>query len=80
MKVAVFIDNSNTFKNIKRIREADPGWVCFYDPLKLAKKLAGNRKLAYAAFYCVQPPAYLLAEDEEHIRKYKVTTKYYVAY
>lgn len=79
MKVAVFIDNSNTFKNIKRIREADPDWVCLYDPLKLAQKLAGNRELVSVRFYCVQPPAYLLKEDEEHIRKYKIAMKYYAA-
>ncbi|MBU4285062.1 NYN domain-containing protein [Patescibacteria group bacterium] len=76
-KVAVFIDNSNVFKIIQYLRKSDPKWISLYDPLKLAEKLVGNRNLAYVGFYCVQPPSYLLGEDEWHIKIYKITQKYY---
>lgn len=76
-KVAVFIDNSNVFRNIKGIKESDPGWVCFYDPLKLAERLAGNRELVFVGFYCVRPPAYLLTEGMPGIKKHTYTTRYY---
>ena len=79
MKVAVFIDNSNIFKNIQYIRGIDPNWISFYDPFKLAQRLAGNRDLVYVGFYCVHPPAYLLGEDEKHKKKYIATSKYYSA-
>lgn len=78
-KVAVFIDNSNVFKSIKRIRESDRSWECFYDPYELAIKLAGNRELVSVSFYCVRPPVYLLGEDEAHKRKYILTERYYSA-
>lgn len=55
-RAAVFIDNSNIFHNIQRIREADKSWICLYNPLKLAKKLAGGRTLVHIGFYCVRPP------------------------
>ncbi len=81
MKVAVFIDNSNTFKNIQSIRQktGDKSWICLYDPLELAKKLAGNRELVSVNFYCVHPPTYLLKEDERHKRIYAITNRYYAA-
>ena len=64
-KVAVFIDNSNVFRNLYDLKTIDPSWVCFYNPLKLAEKLAGNRELVHVGFYCVRPPAYLLEEGEK---------------
>jgi len=80
MKVAVFIDNSNTFKNIEKIRKnGDKSWVSFYDPLKLAQKLSGNRELVSVNFYCARPPVYLLKEDEWHRKIYSLTIKYYTA-
>ncbi len=79
MNVSVFIDNSNVFKNIKQLKAVDQRWPCLYDPLQLAEKLAGNRKLVQVNFYCVHPPVYLLEEDEQHRHKYNITKKYYSA-
>jgi len=81
MKVAVFIDNSNTFKNIQGVKQrtGDRSWICLYDPLELAKKLAGNRELVSVNFYCVHPPVYLLKEDERHKKIYAITNRYYAA-
>jgi len=76
-RIAVFIDNSNVFKNIQRIKKIDNKWISFYNPLKLAQKLSGNRKLVSVKFYCVHPPVYLLEEDEKHKEKYNITNKYY---
>jgi len=76
-RVAVFIDNSNVFKNIYRIRESDKSWVCLYNPLKLSQKLAGQRDLVYVGFYCVRPPSYLLAGNEEDIKRHSTSQKYY---
>ena len=79
MKISVFIDNSNVFKNIKRIQEDDPEWTNFYNPLILAQKIAGNRELVDVNFYCTRPPSYLLGEDVRHKKIYKVTNRYYAA-
>lgn len=76
-RVAVFIDNSNVFHNIYNFRKSDTNWVCLYDPLFFAKKLAGQRNLAYIGFYCVRPPSYLLAGSEEDKKRYNITQKYY---
>ncbi len=76
-RVAVFIDNSNVFHYIRDIRKTDRGWVALYDPLILAKKLAGNRDLVYVGFYCVRPPAYLLNGSAEEQKRYNLTQKYY---
>lgn len=76
-KIGVFIDNSNIFKTIKKIRESDKKWSTFYDPLELGKKAVGNRELVFINFYCVKPPVYLLDEDKEHKNKFIVTEKYY---
>lgn len=76
-RVAVFIDNSNVFHNIHDIRKSDPNWVCLYDPLLLAKKLAGQRNVVYVGFYCVRPPSYLLAGDEGEKMRYNTTQRYY---
>ncbi len=77
MKVAVFIDNSNVFKNINKLRRIDNNWTSFYNPLNFSKKLSGNRELVYVGFYCTNPPAYLLKEDKSHIEKYNKTRRYY---
>lgn len=79
MKAAVFIDNSNIFHSIKHIRETDKSWVSFYDPLKLAEKLSGNRELVFVGFYCVQPPTYLLGGNKEDKKRYILAKKYYSA-
>ncbi len=76
-RVAVFIDNSNVFHHIYDIRKTDKSWVALYDPLVLAKKLAGERNLVYVGFYCVRPPSYLLAGNAEEQKKYNLTQKYY---
>jgi uncharacterized LabA/DUF88 family protein len=75
--VAVFIDNSNVFHHLYNLRKIDKDWVCLYDPLLLAKKLAGNRELIYIGFYCVRPPSYLLNGSAEEQRKYRIVQKYY---
>ncbi len=79
MNAAVFIDNSNVFKSIQNERKDDNAWVSFYDPLALAKKLAGGRDLAFVNFYCTRPPARLLDEDRRHQRLYRNTNAYYAA-
>ncbi|MBU3922659.1 NYN domain-containing protein [Patescibacteria group bacterium] len=79
MKIAVFIDNSNIFHRISDIRKTDKNWVSFYNPLNLARKLSGERELAYVGFYCVQPPMYLLNGNEEEKRRYIFTKRYYSA-
>lgn len=76
-RVAVFIDNSNVFHHIYEIRKTDKNWVALYNPLILAKKLAGDRDLKYVGFYCVRPPSYLLGGNGEEKRKYNLTQKYY---
>lgn len=77
VRTAVFIDNSNIFHRLHELKGLDPRWVCIYDPLKLAKKLSGNRKLEYVGFYCVQPPSYLLSGDAKDVMRYKTTQRYY---
>jgi len=76
-RVAIFLDNSNIFHNIKKIKKSNPSWVCLYDPLFLAKKLAGKLNLVYVGFYCVRPPSYLLAGSDTEKRKYNIAQKYY---
>lgn len=77
-KVAVFIDNSNVFRSLRDLKMDDPAWVCFYNPLILAQKLAGARELVYVGFYCVRPPAYLLEEGKAGIKKHGTTLQYYM--
>src|SRR3989338_3019113 len=78
-KVAVFIDNSNVFRSLHDLKIADQSWICFYNPLKLAEKLAGNRELVHVGFYCARPPSYLLEEGEKGIKKHSTTLRYYTA-
>ncbi len=78
-KIAVFIDNSNVFRSLHDLKISDPSWVCFYNPLTLAQKLAGNRELVHVSFYCVKPPSYLLEEGEKGIKKHSTTLQYYAA-
>lgn len=76
IRVAVFIDNSNVYKYLSALRKVNQQWICSYDPLKLAKKLAGNRKLASVYFYCTPPPARMLNTPEGK-KKYSAQIKYY---
>lgn len=76
-RVAVFIDNSNVFHNLHDFKKVDPQWVCLYNPLHLAQKLAGSRKLSYVGFYCVRPPSYLLEEGDVGKMKYSTSMQYY---
>ena len=76
-RVAVFIDNSNVFHYIYKIRKIDKNWICLYNPSIFAKKLAGNRKLVYIGFYCVRPPSYLLNRNEKEQKRYNTTQRYY---
>jgi len=78
-RVSVYIDNSNVFKTIKKIRLIDKNWVQLYNPLKLAEKLAGSSELTSVYFYCVPPPAWLLTEGEEKKRKHTIASRYYDA-
>lgn len=75
----MYIDNSNVFKNIKKIKVVDKSWIQLYDPLELAKILAGSRQLEKVYFYCVPPPPWLLNEGEESKKKYSTAMKYYAA-
>ncbi len=78
-KVAVFIDNSNVFRNLHDLKTVDPSWICFYNPLVLAQKLTGARELVHVGFYCVRPPAYLLEEGDAGVKKHGMTLQYYAA-
>lgn len=75
-RVAVFIDNSNVYKYLNGLRKTDKKWICLYDPLKLAKKLAGDRALVAIYFYCTPPPPQMLNTPEGR-EKYSIQTKYY---
>jgi len=81
MKVNVYIDNSNVFKNIRKINESleDSYWVQMYDPLELSKSLVGSRELGKVYFYCVPPPAWLLSESDESRNRHAMASKYYSA-
>lgn len=78
-RVAVFIDNSNVFHYLHALKKIDRNWICLYNPLTLAEKLAGNRNLVYVGFYCVHPPAYLLSGTAADLKRYTTTQKYYGA-
>lgn len=64
-RVAVFIDNSNVYKNLCTHIATDPSqWTTKqYDPLYLSQKLAGNRPLAKVYFYCAPPPQSLFRNN-----------------
>jgi uncharacterized LabA/DUF88 family protein len=81
MRINVYIDNSNVFKNIKKIRETthDFLWVQLYDPLALAEAVVGSRQLERVYFYCVPPPSWLLHEGEESKKRHSTAMKYYSA-
>ncbi|XOB40639.1 MAG: NYN domain-containing protein [Candidatus Nealsonbacteria bacterium] len=78
-RVAVFIDNSNIFHCLHNLKKIDGKWICLYNPLILAQKLAGDRQLVYVGFYCCHPPSYLLGEGGYSETKYKKAMKYYGA-
>lgn len=77
-RVAVFIDHSNVFHNLCSMREQNGStWIKWYDPLKLANKLVGNRSLVGVYFYCTPPPSYLLTEGARGKKQYWKQTGYY---
>jgi uncharacterized LabA/DUF88 family protein len=78
-RVAVFIDNSNVFHNLHNLAKVDPNWTRLYDPLVLARRLAGKRECVYVGFYCARPPAYMLTENTEAARKHATAMRYYSA-
>ncbi len=75
-RVAVFIDNSNIYQYLSELRKINKGWICLYNPLKLAKKLAGDRTLVAVYFYCTPPPSQMLKTADGR-EKYSIQTKYY---
>ena len=79
MRISVYIDNSNVFKNLKKVRDIDRTWIQLYDPLELAKAVVGNRQLEKVYFYCVPPPPWLLAEGPESKKKHAMAMRYYAA-
>ncbi len=79
-RVAVFIDHSNVLHRIIELRLNNPDqWARWYDPLKLAQHLAGNRTLAGVYFYCAPPPPYLLKLTEVDKKKHNKQLAYYAA-
>jgi len=77
-RVAVFIDNSNVFNRIKeKIQLKETGWDCFYDPLYLAQRLAGQRQLTFVGFYCSPPPSYLAQGTPAEQKRYSQQMQYY---
>jgi len=75
-RIAVFIDNTNVYKYLNDLRKIDKKWICLYDPLKLAKRLAGGRTLVATYFYCTPPPSQMLRTSEGK-KKHSIQTKYY---
>jgi uncharacterized LabA/DUF88 family protein len=75
-RVAVFIDNSNVYKYLSGLRKIDKKWICLYDPLKLAKKLVGERTLVAVYFCCTPPPSQML-KTVDGKEKYSIQSKYY---
>lgn len=75
-RVVVFIDNSNVYRRLRDLKKIDPQWVCLYDPLVLAQKLAGARELVGVYFYCTPPPAFMLKTPEGQ-KNHALQTKYY---
>lgn len=78
-RVAVFIDNSNVFHNLRDLRKVDTRWTSLYDPLELARRVTGGRNLVFVGFYCARPPSYLLDEGGESEKKHKTSMRYYSA-
>ena len=76
IRVVVFIDNSNVYRRLKELKEIDKQWIYLYDPLRLAKKLAGDRNLAGVYFYCTPPPSQMLTTTEGK-ENFSIQTKYY---
>ncbi len=76
-RVAVFIDNSNVFRRIRKVAEQHAGWDPLYDPLYLAQKLAGQRHLVYVGFYCSPPPSYLATGTPQERVRYTKQMQYY---
>jgi uncharacterized LabA/DUF88 family protein len=70
-RVAVFIDHSNVYHNL---RDVDwPVRVKTYDPLFVAKRMAGGRQLAKTMFYCSAPPPAL---QETNLESYELQERY----
>lgn len=76
-RVMVFIDHSNVLHNLIDVRKIDHLWEKWYDPKKLADKLAGNRELIGVYFYCAPPPPYLLQEGKRGEDMYWTQISYY---
>ncbi|MFH1145898.1 MAG: NYN domain-containing protein [bacterium] len=77
MRVAVFIDNSNVFHHLRKVKSQFHLRTCFYNPLILAEKLVGNRQLVYVGFYYVRPVMQLAKDDPQRLRKYQNSLEYY---
>ncbi len=75
-RVVVFIDNSNVYKYLSGLKKIDQKWICLYNPLKLAQKLAGDRNLVDVFFYCTPPPSQMLKTTDGK-NKYSIQTQYY---
>lgn len=78
-RVAVFIDHTNVYKNLKNLSKIDSGWERKYDPQFLAQKLAGSRDLASTNFYCTRPPAIWSNGTPEEIYSYNTQMGYYAS-
>lgn len=74
-RVIVFIDNSNVYKHLAELCQADPNaWCKRYDPKYLGEKLAGNRELVRVMFYCAPPPQALYQRSP---KLYAAQNRYY---
>lgn len=70
-RVAVFIDHSNVYHNL---RDADwPVRIKTYNPLFVAQRLAGGRELVKVMFYCSAPPPTLQATN---LSSYELQERY----
>lgn len=75
MRVVVFIDNSNIFKILDTLQEVNKDmWCKQYNPLVLAQKLSGSRKVEKIIFYCAPPPQDLLTRKPQ---EYASQNRYY---
>lgn len=76
-RVAVFIDSTNVYHNLKALQKVDPLWIKDYDPLVLSQKLAGNRTLESVNFYCTMPPSLWQKGTKEERNNYARQMSYY---
>lgn len=73
-RVRIFIDNSNVYRSLYEQQVLDSAWVKQYNPLFLAKSLAGKREIVGIDFYCTNPSSILRKTNP---KAFKTQESYY---